>query len=155
MDREEAVAFLKRALFHPGKTKCEEQKREASEKYEERCEPSFNKITGSRYLQFLKRTLFHPDRTKCEEQKREALEDYEERCEPSLPWNRNRPNNPDRYCPELRKWDDFVNYEIGNGGIDDLSQLKPNIKAPSMTDVVNGMIRGVNDIGKRRFDDDE
>ena len=44
-----AVEFLKRTIFHPGKTKCEEQKREASEKYEERCEPSVNKLTGKRY----------------------------------------------------------------------------------------------------------
>jgi len=44
-----AKNFLKRTFFHPGKTKCEEQKREASEKYEERCEPSINKLTGSRY----------------------------------------------------------------------------------------------------------
>ncbi len=43
------VEFLKRSFLHPGKTKCEEQKREASEKYEERCEPSLNKLTGSRY----------------------------------------------------------------------------------------------------------
>ncbi|CAF1067745.1 unnamed protein product [Adineta ricciae] len=49
VDREAAVEFLKRTIFHPGKTKCEEQKREASEKYEERCEPSVNKLTGKRY----------------------------------------------------------------------------------------------------------
>ena len=49
LEREKAVEFLKRTIFHPGKTKCEEQKREASEKYEERCEPSVNKLTGSRY----------------------------------------------------------------------------------------------------------
>lgn len=49
LDREDAVEFLKRTLFHPGKSKCEEQKREAAEKYEERCEPSVNKISGSRY----------------------------------------------------------------------------------------------------------
>ncbi|CAF0775531.1 unnamed protein product [Adineta ricciae] len=36
-----ANRFLKRTLFHPGSTKCEEQKREAREDYEERCEPSF------------------------------------------------------------------------------------------------------------------
>ncbi|CAF3836362.1 unnamed protein product, partial [Rotaria magnacalcarata] len=33
--------FLKRTFFHPGRTNCEEQKREAREDYEERCEPSF------------------------------------------------------------------------------------------------------------------
>ena len=49
LEREQAVEFLKRTIFHPGKTKCEEQKREASEKYEERCEPSVNKLTGTRY----------------------------------------------------------------------------------------------------------
>ncbi|CAF3680018.1 unnamed protein product [Rotaria socialis] len=54
VDRENAVEFLKRTIFHPGKTKCEEQKREASEKYEERCEPSINKLTGSRYCPDIK-----------------------------------------------------------------------------------------------------
>ncbi|CAF0962650.1 unnamed protein product [Adineta ricciae] len=49
LDHETASNFLKRTLFHPGKTRCEEQKREAAEKYEERCEPSINKLTGSRY----------------------------------------------------------------------------------------------------------
>ncbi len=49
LDREMAMNFLKRSFLHPGKTKCEEQKREASEKYEERCEPSLNKLTGTRY----------------------------------------------------------------------------------------------------------
>lgn len=49
LDHDIAAEFLKRTIFHPGKTKCEEQKREASEKYEERCEPSINKLTGSRY----------------------------------------------------------------------------------------------------------
>lgn len=53
LDREVAVEFLKRSFLHPGKTKCEEQKREASEKYEERCEPSVNKLTGSRYCKTL------------------------------------------------------------------------------------------------------
>jgi hypothetical protein len=48
-----AVEFLKRSFLHPGKTKCEEQKREASEKYEERCEPSINKLTGSRYCKII------------------------------------------------------------------------------------------------------
>ncbi|CAF1460787.1 unnamed protein product [Adineta steineri] len=67
LDRKAAVEFLKRTLFHPGKTKCEEQKREASEKYEERCEPSINKITGS------------------------------------------------RYCPDIKTWTAFQNYEIGSG----------------------------------------
>ncbi|CAF4234393.1 unnamed protein product [Adineta steineri] len=67
VDRKAAVEFLKRTLFHPGKTKCEEQKREASEKYEERCEPSINKITGS------------------------------------------------RYCPDIKTWTAFQNYEIGSG----------------------------------------
>lgn len=52
LEREQAVEFLKRTIFHPGKTKCEEQKREASEKYEERCEPSVNKLTGTRYCKF-------------------------------------------------------------------------------------------------------
>ncbi|CAM2718328.1 unnamed protein product [Rotaria socialis] len=54
VDRDVAVEFLKRTIFHPGKTKCEEQKREASEKYEERCEPSVNKLTGSRYCPDIK-----------------------------------------------------------------------------------------------------
>jgi len=67
VDRELAVEFLKRTIFHPGKTKCEEQKREASEKYEERCEPSINKLTGT------------------------------------------------RYCPDIKKWEAFRNYEIGSG----------------------------------------
>ncbi|UJR25968.1 hypothetical protein I4U23_007316 [Adineta vaga] len=40
-DAANANRFLKRTLFHPGSTKCEEQKREAREDYEERCEPSF------------------------------------------------------------------------------------------------------------------
>ena len=53
LDHEMAVEFLKRTIFHPGKTKCEEQKREASEKYEERCEPSVNKLTGSRYCKII------------------------------------------------------------------------------------------------------
>ncbi|CAF2044442.1 unnamed protein product [Rotaria magnacalcarata] len=67
VDRENAVEFLKRTIFHPGKTKCEEQKREASEKYEERCEPSINKLTGS------------------------------------------------RYCPDIKTWDAFKNYETNSG----------------------------------------
>ncbi|CAF1029423.1 unnamed protein product [Rotaria sp. Silwood1] len=67
VDHEMAVEFLKRTFFHPGKTKCEEQKREASEKYEERCEPSINKLTGS------------------------------------------------RYCPDIKTWDAFKNYEVGGG----------------------------------------
>ena len=53
LDHEMAVEFLKRSFLHPGKTKCEEQKREASEKYEERCEPSVNKLTGSRYCKII------------------------------------------------------------------------------------------------------
>jgi hypothetical protein len=53
LDHEMAVEFLKRSFLHPGKTKCEEQKREASEKYEERCEPSINKLTGSRYCKII------------------------------------------------------------------------------------------------------
>ncbi|CAF1153147.1 unnamed protein product [Rotaria sordida] len=40
-DSVHANRFLKRTFFHPGSTKCEEQKREAREDYEERCEPSF------------------------------------------------------------------------------------------------------------------
>ncbi|CAF3614054.1 unnamed protein product [Rotaria socialis] len=67
VDRDVAVEFLKRTIFHPGKTKCEEQKREASEKYEERCEPSVNKLTGS------------------------------------------------RYCPDIKTWGAFKNYEVGSG----------------------------------------
>ncbi|CAF1355681.1 unnamed protein product [Adineta ricciae] len=45
-----ANRFLKRSFFHPGSTKCEEQKREAREDYEERCEPSFPlfRNTGTR-----------------------------------------------------------------------------------------------------------
>ncbi|CAF1111627.1 unnamed protein product [Adineta steineri] len=45
-----ANRFLKRTFFHPGATKCEEQKREAREDYEERCEPSFPlfRNTGTR-----------------------------------------------------------------------------------------------------------
>ncbi|CAF0970371.1 unnamed protein product [Adineta steineri] len=39
-DRSKALDFLRRSIFHPTKTKCEEQKREAKEDYEERCEPS-------------------------------------------------------------------------------------------------------------------
>ncbi|CAF4155601.1 unnamed protein product [Rotaria socialis] len=66
-NRDVAVEFLKRTIFHPGKTKCEEQKREASEKYEERCEPSVNKLTGS------------------------------------------------RYCPDIKTWGAFKNYEVGSG----------------------------------------
>ncbi|CAF1042284.1 unnamed protein product [Didymodactylos carnosus] len=36
-DPEDALQFLKRTFLHPGKTKCEEQKREASKAYEEKC----------------------------------------------------------------------------------------------------------------------
>ncbi|CAF1012764.1 unnamed protein product [Adineta steineri] len=67
VEHEIATEFLKRTVFHPGKTQCEEQKREASEKYEERCEPSVNKLTGS------------------------------------------------RYCPDIKTWDAFQNYEVGGG----------------------------------------
>lgn len=58
-DQDMAKNFLKRTFFHPGKTKCEEQKREASEKYEERCEPSINKLTGSRYCKTTRSLLVH------------------------------------------------------------------------------------------------
>jgi len=79
------VEFLKRTIFHPGKTKCEEQKREASEKYEERCEPSVNKLTGSRYckcnLSFFCIFLF---------------------CYCYL-------------GPDIKTWAAFKNYEVGSG----------------------------------------
>lgn len=50
LDTDHANRFLKRTFFHPGSTKCEEQKREAREDYEERCEPSFPlfRNTGTR-----------------------------------------------------------------------------------------------------------
>lgn len=38
VERDEASDFLKRTLFHPGKTKNEEIKRETREVYEEKCE---------------------------------------------------------------------------------------------------------------------
>lgn len=80
-----AVEFLKRTFFHPGKTKCEEQKREAAEKYEERCEPSINKLTGSRYckreLISFKKFLFSFFDT----------------------------------GPDIQTWHAFKNYEIGGG----------------------------------------
>ncbi len=42
-----AKDFLKRTFFHPGSTKCEEQKREAKAAYEKRCEPSVHiKLTN-------------------------------------------------------------------------------------------------------------
>ncbi|CAF1014824.1 unnamed protein product [Didymodactylos carnosus] len=62
---------------------------------------------------FLKRSFLHPGRTKCEEQKREAREDYEERCEPSFPLFRNSGHH--RFCPDINSWQEFDNYEIGNG----------------------------------------
>ncbi len=80
---------------------------------------------------FLKRTFFHSGVTKCEEQKREAREDYgrlsiccffksffyffllEERCEPSNPIYRNTDTR--RFCPDINKWKEFDQYEIGNG----------------------------------------
>lgn len=37
IDKREAVEFYKR-LFHPFSTRCEEQKRETKEVYEEKCE---------------------------------------------------------------------------------------------------------------------
>ena len=38
IEKKEANNFLKRTLFHPGKTKNEEIKRETREVYEEKCE---------------------------------------------------------------------------------------------------------------------
>lgn len=38
VEKKEASDFLKRTLFHPGKTKNEEIKRETREVYEEKCE---------------------------------------------------------------------------------------------------------------------
>lgn len=86
LDREKAVEFLKRTIFHPGKTKCEEQKREASEKYEERCEPSVNKLTGSRYCKYFAFEIesFH-----------------------LIPFN--------FLGPDIKTWAAFKNYEIGSG----------------------------------------
>ncbi|CAF1330381.1 unnamed protein product [Adineta steineri] len=107
VEHEIATEFLKRTVFHPGKTQCEEQKREASEKYEERCEPSVNKLTGSRYLKNV------------------------------------------RYCPELSNWEDFATYEIGDGGILNLDDLRPNIKIPSITELANSVIKGINNVRKR------
>ena len=66
-----------------------------------------------------------------------------------MPWNRNRVNNPDRYCPELSQWETFATYEIGDGAIDSLNDLRPNIKIPSMTDVANSVIKGINNVRKR------
>lgn len=48
----EALQFLsrfRRTIFHPGKTKCEEQKREARKAYEERCS-----VLGKRFCPNLK-----------------------------------------------------------------------------------------------------
>jgi hypothetical protein len=80
-----AVEFLKRTIFHPGKTKCEEQKREASEKYEERCEPSVNKLTGKRYCT-INRLIF---------EKKFIFVYF--------------------IGPDIKTWDAFKNYEIGSG----------------------------------------
>ena len=37
----------------------------------------------------------------------------EERCEPSMPFLRNTGTN--RYCPDINTWNDFDQYEIGDG----------------------------------------
>lgn len=79
---------------------------------------------------FLKRTFFHPGTTKCEEQnvkqgKITVIYSYclflkhfsffllEERCEPSFPLYRNTGTN--RFCPDINNWDEFNQYEIGDG----------------------------------------
>jgi len=54
--------------------------------------------------QFLKR-LFHPFSTKNEEIKRETIEVYEEKCESIIPGQ--------RFCPELKTWKLFKDYENG------------------------------------------
>ena len=52
-------------------------------------------------------------KTKCEEQKREAKAAYEARCEPSLHIKLTDNNAAKRrYCPDLKLWSTFVNYEI-------------------------------------------
>ncbi|CAF4579527.1 unnamed protein product [Rotaria sp. Silwood1] len=92
----EALQFLfrdRRSFLHPGKTKCEEQKREARKAYEEKCS-----ILGKRFCPRL-------SKTKCEEQKREARKAYEEKC--SILGK--------RFCPRLSTWRDFQQWEIGGG----------------------------------------
>jgi hypothetical protein len=49
--------------------------------------------------------LFHPGKTKNEEIKREVRERFEEKCESVVPGQ--------RFCPDLRFWNEFKNYENG------------------------------------------
>ena len=72
--------------------------------------PSFVEclVESDEALQFLphaRRTIFHPGKTKCEEQKREARSAYEEKC--SLLGK--------RFCPDLKTWKMFEQWEIGGG----------------------------------------
>ena len=76
--------------------------------------------------QFLKR-LFHPFSTKNEEIKRETREVYEEKCESIIPGQRFIFNNKllfyecnifkifyfSRFCPDLKTWKLFKDYENG------------------------------------------
>jgi len=80
--------FLKRSIFHPGRTKCEEQKREAREDY------------GNLTICFIFKFSF-------------SSFSLEERCEPSFPLYRNTGTN--RFCPDINDWKEFDQYEIGNG----------------------------------------
>jgi len=59
-------------------------------------------------LEFLfrsRRSFLHPGKTKCEEQKREARKGYEEKCTIL----------GKRFCPKLSAWNDFQQWEIGDG----------------------------------------
>ncbi|CAF0876874.1 unnamed protein product [Adineta steineri] len=129
-DRSKALDFLRRSIFHPTLTKCEEQKREAKEDYEERCEPS-NPIYRNKGTQRNCPDLNAWDAFKNYEinDGLPTLDDLkpniklpklpklptadEERCEPSFPLHRNTGTN--RFCPDINDWKEFDLYEIGNG----------------------------------------
>ncbi|CAF1146946.1 unnamed protein product [Adineta steineri] len=53
------------------------------------------------------------------------------------------------YCPELSNWEDFATYEIGDGGILSLDDLRPNIKIPSIKELANSVIKGITNVRKR------
>ena len=93
---------MKRTFFHPGSTKCEEQKREAREDY-----GLSNPISSSkdRFPPFVSSFV-------------------EERCERRIPLFRNTGTR--RYCPDIHDWKDLDTYEIGDGwgGLDPLHQYE-------------------------------
>lgn len=65
-------------------------------------------VESNEALEFLyhsRRSFLHPGKTKCEEQKREARKGYEEKCTIL----------GKRFCPKLTSWNDFQQWEIGNG----------------------------------------